>query len=183
MDGFTPVSCEQVAAFIQELRCKYSSLDPIPTWLLRKCKEELVPFIAELCNTSFTMVTFPSSMKHAIVIPHTVKTVINNYRSVSNLTFLLKLLERVASKQIASYLETHGLLPSHQSAHRVHHSAETALLKVHSDLISASDAGKVSLLAFLDMSSAFDTVDHNIYCCIDTPGFLIYQHSDQHIAA
>jgi len=82
-----------------------------------------------------------------------------SYRPISNLPFLFKLLERVVSVQFTEYLSSTGLLPVHQSAYRKFHSTETALLKVVTDLIEAIDAGDHALL---DLSAAFDTVDHDV---------------------
>ena len=65
-------------------------------------------------------------------------------------------------KQLTAFLEEHSLLPEHQSGFRARHSTETALLKVFSDIMSAADRGEVTLLGLLDMSAAFDTVDHDI---------------------
>jgi len=87
---------------------------------------------------------------------------LKNYRPVSNLSFVSKLVERAAVKQLTDYLETNGLLPLLQSAYRSHHSTETALLKVLSDILTAIDDKKVTLLALLDLSAAFDCVDHDI---------------------
>jgi len=66
-----------------------------------------------------------------------------------------KLLERIVAQQLLDYLRAHKLLPDLQSAYRAHHSAETAVLKVLSDILSAADTGSLSMLAF-------DTVDHLI---------------------
>ena len=85
-----------------------------------------------------------------------------NYRPISNLSFLSKLLERVVFTQIEFYLDASKLLPSHQSAYRKFHSTETLLARVASDLISNASNGKYTLLAMLDLSAAFDTVDHTI---------------------
>ena len=59
-------------------------------------------------------------------------------------------------------MEEHGLLPRHQFSFGARHSTETALLKVLSDILSSADRGYVTLLGLLDMSAAFDTVDHDI---------------------
>ena len=85
-----------------------------------------------------------------------------NYRPISNLSYLSKLLERCVNDQIHNYLSKNDLLPVVQSAYRKHHSTETAVLKVLSDIYSAADAGKVTLMGLLDLSAAFDTVDHCI---------------------
>jgi len=73
-----------------------------------------------------------------------------------------KLVERVTVKQLSDYSETNGLLPLLQSAYRSHHSTETALLKVLSDVLTAIDNKKVTLVALLDLSATFDCVVHDI---------------------
>ena len=88
--------------------------------------------------------------------------IITNYRPVSNLSFLSKLLERTINKQLLSHLNDNDLLPECQSAYRSCHSTETALLKVTSDALTAADRGMITILGFLDLSAAFDCVDHQI---------------------
>ena len=73
------------------------------------------------------------------------------------------LLTKVSAVLIpVTFLDKNSLLPRHQSAYRRRHSTETAVLKIVSDLFLATDRGQVSLLALLDLSAAFDTVDHTI---------------------
>jgi len=81
-----------------------------------------------------------------------------NYRPISNLTFISKVIERIVANQLKAHLADNDLMPSVQSAHRQRHSTETAVLKVISDIIDAADTQKVTLLGLLDMSAAFDTV-------------------------
>lgn len=85
-----------------------------------------------------------------------------NYRPVSNLTFLSKILEKIVLTQIESHLSVTRLRETFQSAYRSGHSTETSLLRVTSDLLKATDDGHVSVLALLDLSAAFDTIDHDI---------------------
>ena len=88
--------------------------------------------------------------------------VFKNFRTINNLSFVSKLAERVAADQIQSYLNEHDLLPSLQSAYRQHHCTETALLKVKNDILMNMENQKVTSLVLLDLSAAFDTVDHRI---------------------
>jgi len=82
-------------------------------------------------------------------------------RPISNLSVISKLLERLVSKQLLRYLKDNDLLPDLQSAYRGHRSTETAVLKVLSDILSALDTGNIAMLTLLDLSAAFDIVDHN----------------------
>ena len=78
------------------------------------------------------------------------------------MTFLSKLIERLVCRQLTAYLLQLNLLPPQQSAYRLHHSTETATLKVATDIFDAADSVHVTILALLDLSPAFDTVDHEI---------------------
>jgi len=85
-----------------------------------------------------------------------------NYPPISNLTFLWKVIERIVADQITEHLDYTNTMPTLQSAYRQHHSTESALVKVLSDILDAADSRQVTLLGLLDMSAAFDTVDHDI---------------------
>ena len=87
---------------------------------------------------------------------------LNNYRPVSNLCFIAKILEKLVLSQVSSYLNSHNLYNTCQSAYCPGHSTETALLKVVNDLFLSLNKGNISVLALLDFSSAFDTIDHTI---------------------
>ena len=87
---------------------------------------------------------------------------LENYRPVSNLSIVSKIHEEVVLQQLVDYLNHNNLLCTSQSAYRPHHSTETLLLKTANDILLGLDKRHVSLLTLLDLSSAFDTIDHNI---------------------
>ena len=141
---------------------KSCCLDPIPTPLLMKHLDSTVGTITSIINESLSSGSVPDSFKHAIVRPLLKKqnmppNELKNYRPVSNLPFLSKILEKVVLSQLKGHLLKYNLLDSHQSAYREFHNTETVLLKVHNDLLCAADKNDISILALLDLSVAFDT--------------------------
>ena len=87
---------------------------------------------------------------------------LNKYRPVSNLCFIAKILEKLVLSQVSSYLNSHNLYNTCQSAYRPGHSTETALLKVVNDLFLSLNKGNISVLALHDFSSAFDAIYYTI---------------------
>ena len=167
LSSFKQCTQEQVRRILMSSPVKSCSLDPVPTFIVREFIDLLLPYLTSMVNASLAQGRLPSSEKHAIVTPLLKKTGldtadITNYRPVSNLTFMSKVVERAVAIQLNEYLTLNGLLPRCQSAYRKKHSTETAMLRVTSDFLSAADQQKVTLLGLLDMSAAFDCVDHTI---------------------
>ena len=143
------------------------SLDFLPTCLLKSCLDVLLVPITNLINLCILESTVPAVFKHALITPLPKKNNLpiddlSNYRPISNLNFLSKVLERIIHDRLLTHLNSFASIPSTQSAYRKFHSVETALLKIQNDLLLAMDKKQVSALLFLDLSAAFDTVDHNI---------------------
>ena len=106
----------------------------------------------------------PENWKLALVDPRLKKLgmdlVFENFRPVNNLHFLAKVAEKVVMSQLVNHCNENAPLPVSQSAYR--HSTETALLKVQNDILINMDNEEVTLLVMVNMSAAFDTIDHNI---------------------
>ena len=90
------------------------------------------------------------------------RNLLKNYRQVSSLTFISKLIKKVVAKQLNTYIKSEGFSNVNQSAYKRMHSTETALLKIQNDIAASMDSGKVVVLILQDLSAAFDTSDHNI---------------------
>ena len=109
----------------------------------------------------------PQDFKQALVNPLIKKQTLckddlRNYRPISNLSFLSKILEKVVANRLHEHIYNHHLSNDLQSAYKRFHSTETALLKIHNDIVDNMDNGKVTALTLLDLSAAFDTIDHSI---------------------
>ena len=155
-----------------KLSKKSCPLDPMPTkvywcnvWMY------YLPVITSMINVSLSTGQFLAlSWKVVLVKPLLNKSGIgaefSNLRPISNLQYISKLVEGAVTQQILEHLDSHLLLPFNQSAYRKFYSTETALLRIKSDLLMSMDDQKISLLLLLDLTGAFDTIDH--LCLLQT---------------
>ncbi|PFX16803.1 putative RNA-directed DNA polymerase from transposon X-element [Stylophora pistillata] len=166
LSDFQCQTVEAIRDMITSGKKKSCILDPIPVTLLSACLDPLLPVITNMVNLSLRTGYFADAWKTAVVHPLLKKPgldlLFKNFRPISNLQFVSKLTERVVANQIQCHMIKNNLFPQLQSAYRSHHSTETALLKVKNDLLINMNKGHVSLLVLLDLSAAFDTVDHKI---------------------
>uniref|UniRef100_A0A8C5D126 Reverse transcriptase domain-containing protein n=1 Tax=Gadus morhua TaxID=8049 RepID=A0A8C5D126_GADMO len=142
-------------------------LDAIPSSLLQDVSSDILPFLTSIINSSLTSGIVPASLKTARIKPLLKKTTLNttdiqDYRPVSLLSFPSKTLERAVANQLSSYLSSNNLLDPHQSGFKKAHSTETALLAVTESLRAARASSLSMVLILLDLSAAFDTVNHQI---------------------
>ena len=149
---------------------KSCSLDPWPTFLVLDYLDILITPITSIINASLEQGKCTDFFKQAHVTPILKKSsldkeILKNYRPVSNLNFISKILERVVAVQLQTHLDHIGhigLMTAFQSAYRKHHSTESALLNIHNDILLNMAKGSVTALTLLDLSAAFDTIDHTI---------------------
>ena len=144
-----------------------SEIDVLPTTVIKENVEIFATFMECVINKSFRECVFPDAFKRGILLPKCKdpgKELENmsNYRPITNLRFLSKVVEKVVASQISDYVELNELLPSVQSAYRRGHSVETALCKLYNDLLMYVDSGKMAIMVQLDQSCAFDVLDFSI---------------------
>ena len=142
-------------------------IDTITGPLLKCNVNTLAPVLTRVVNSSIATSSVPCVMKHAVVTPLLKKTGLDpekmtNYRPISNLSFVSKLLEKHVATQVRQHLEENGLFDVFQSAYRPAHSCETALVRIQDDILQSLDNRKSTILVLLDLRAAFDTVDHHI---------------------
>ena len=164
----TPVSCSTVKNTIQSVSTKTCSLDPLLTFVIKNYVDLISPMITYIVNQSLTKEEFPSLLKLLITRAPTSekdnldKEILKNYRPVANIPFLSKVIEKVVAAQTYNYLEAYNLMTTMPSAYRKHHSMETTLLRVTNDILRTIDRRHDVVLVLLDLSAAFDTIDHTI---------------------
>ena len=129
---FKPATESEIESIISKSKNASCEMNPLPTKLLKECKEEIVPVITNIVNLSLSCSKVPKSMKCAIVRPLLKKMSLDlnlykNYRPVSNLSFLSKIIEKLVAKRLNDYLTINNLHSPMQSAYRAFHSVETAL--------------------------------------------------------
>ena len=166
LNCFHEISKEELVKLVNSLHIKSCELDPLPIWFIKENLEEFLDVLLKLVNTSLTNSEFISDWKIAILSPLLKKANLDledcNYRLVSNLTFISKLMEKAMLHQIEEHLDLNMLNITYQLAYRKYHSCETALIKFMHDILWNMEKGKITTSIAIDFSTAFDTVDHYI---------------------
>ena len=152
-DTFSICSEEEVRKTICSVESKTCELHPLSTDVPKRFLPELLPFITDMCNASLQQGCLSHSQRRSNVTRRLKKegmdtADVKSYRLISNLTFMSKTIERLVCRQLVTFLDKNDLLPTHQSAYRRHHSTETAMLKIVSDLLLACDRGQVNATCF-----------------------------------
>ena len=162
---FREVTELEIVKTITGLKTNSSGVDGINSFILKLIVKRVSHIILDIIQTSFRTKTFPERWKFAIISPipkndHPFKE--TDFRPISLLCALSKVLEKMANKQICEYLIKHSFLDVHQSAYRPNHGCITALLKVVDDILDGIDDSEATLLILLDFSKAFDTINHRL---------------------
>ena len=148
------------------MKIKSCELDILPTYFIKENVDNFTGILERIVNKSLTEGVFADSWKTAI-LRSLLKTsnlehIDSNYRPLSNLSFISKLVEFATIQQLIDMNNFNKTTPEHQSAYKENHSCETLLLKFVNDLFWCLERKQLAILVCLDLSAAFDTVDHEV---------------------
>ena len=173
--SLSEVTEHDVVKVSKTIKSMSMGVDDINIFVIKVLMNRISSVLTDIINTSFATNTFPERWKKAIIKPIpkvSVPLSASDYRPISLLPALSKIIEKLVNRQIVFYLTTHDLLDPNQSAYKKNHSTQTALLKLTEDIYDAIDDSEVTLLALLDFSKAFDTVNHRLLLAkLDILGF------------
>ena len=163
---FTPVDEDLVLTLITNLPNKTSSgIDNISNKLLKQIKHIIVQPLTLIINQSLTSGIYPDKFKISKITPLHKKddrTVISNYRPISLLPTMSKIIERIMHSQLYAYFNENNLIAEQQYGFRSHHSTELAALKLSDTIMCELDRSLIPFVIFLDLSKAFDTLNYKI---------------------
>ena len=162
---FQHVSVPVVKKHLKELKRKKSDgIDQIPACLLKDCAHELAPSIAHLINTILKTSIIPTGFKIGKVTPiykSGDKNLFDNYRPITVLPIISKIVEKCVYQELTEYLESNNLLSKQQFGFRKGRSTETATTLFLDDIHKAMDKSQLTGAIFIDLSKAFDTISHS----------------------
>ena len=169
LQSFKSLTNNEVLRLIKSETIKSCSLVPLPASIMTKCCHAFLPMLTRIINLSLATGEMPEDLKCAMLRPLLKKPtadhkVFANFRSVSNLKYTSKLIEKAVAVQLNDHLACNDLHVPFQSAYRSCHSTESALMRVHNYIMISVDNGNCVMLALvlLDLSAAFDTVNHDL---------------------
>lgn len=167
LSDFEVVTEDDVIGCVAAIKSNSAGEDGVPIRFIKLILPLIVSHLTHLINFCIMSSTFPQSWKIAKVIPIAKKpnaTAVSDFRPISILPCLSKVLEKIIAKQILRHLSLNLLLSPFQSGFRPNHSCSTAMVNVLEDIRQVYDKGYVTLLCLLDFSKAFDKVNHKILC-------------------
>lgn len=160
---------QEIINIVKNLKNKVSCGDDgVPTSLLKICINEIVDPLCYIVNNSLRYGVFPESLKVALVIPLHKKgdqTVIDNYRPISLLSAFSKLFEKVMSNRLMDYMLLNNYFNIFQHGYLKGRSTQTAVYQFTQKILTALENNDIALGVFLDLSKAYDCIDHRLLLC------------------
>ena len=163
LEEFEPTNIKELEEIVKEFGIKTSAEDPIPANILRMIINEALPTLQQLINQSLASGSM-DGVKLSVIDPLLKKCgldldVKKHYRPVTNLLFFSKLIERLVSKRMDKHMNINNLNTDSAFAYKKYHSTETMMLGLFDEVLEGFDENKCTIVLFLDLSAAFDTID------------------------
>ena len=165
LNQFEPTTVEELEKIIKEYGIKTSVEDPMPAELIKSSLDIVLPVYRDLINKSLSEGTM-DTVKSQVIDPLIKKLgldidIYKNYRPVNNLIFFSKLIERVVKIRLDGHMNINALHISEEFGYKQFHNTETMMLGLTDDVLRGFDQNQATIIIFLDLSAAFDTIDHN----------------------
>ena len=163
LEVLRPTNVEEIEKIIKQCGIKTSVEDPMPAKLIKMCLDILLPVYSDLVNKSLLEGSI-EKVKTSVIDPLIKKAgldpdVDKNYRPVNNLRFLSKLTERVAKIRKDEHMTSHALHTPEEFGYKQNHNTETMMLGLTDEVLRGFDENQATIVIFLDLSAAFDTID------------------------
>ena len=162
---FKKVSIDDVEKATRYIKSNVAGVDNVSPKMLKLCRPFCLQAITFIINSSIEGNIFPDQWKRAIVIPvakNTSPELLQDFRPISLLSVLSKVMERIIYLQFTEYLTSNGLLPPFQSGFRAKLSTVTVLTDIIDDYLTAINQSQITTTVLLDYSKAFDSLNHNL---------------------
>ena len=165
LDILLPTNVEELREIMKGSVIKTAYEDVLPRPVMKEVFDKILPYICDLINLSLKTGCV-DGVKQSTIVPLLKKCgldpeILKNYRPVADIVLISKLIEKVVLKRLNNHAYLNNLQCDSQHGYKKHHSTETLLLKVVNDILVGFDSNKGTILLLLDLSAAFDTVDHN----------------------
>jgi len=161
-----PTSCSEVIEIVDQLKSKTSyGVDGIPISIIKATIQNIAEPLSRLINCSISTGVFPANLKIGKICPvykDGEKDSFSNYRPISVLPSFSKIFEKIVSVRLYSYFDSNNIFSRVQYGFRQNHSTYMAILDMYSRISSALDRSEFSIGIFIDLSKAFDTLNHSI---------------------
>ena len=162
---FTEVSPNEIIETVKSLKSNACGIDDISSFFIKLSISFTARIFAEIINASLKTGIFPSRWKKARIkpIPKISEPILaTDFRPISLLIAFSKIIEKIAAKQMKTYLIQNNLLDKFQSAYREQHSTTTALIEITDNIYKSLDNSEITILVLLDYSKAFDCANHKL---------------------
>ena len=163
---FDPTNADEISEILKKIQLKTSELDPAPASVLSECKPVITPFLVDVVNTSLATGSM-EGVKNALVKPSLKKHGLDydnlkNYRPISNLSFIGKLIERGVLNRFNTHMSNNNLHSDYEHGYKKKTCNRNALTKFIDVILVAIDKKLGMVVLIVGLSAAFDTVRHHV---------------------